>query len=275
MEKIKILVACHKKAEVYHNRVYTPIQVGKALHPDLDLGFLNDNDGDNISDLNPYYCELTAEYWGWKNLDCEYIGLQHYRRYFDFIFTEDNVDNIFKHTDIILAEPFYMGRTVFDHWSECFVPDDVCIAMKLLEKIYPEDYAKGQAYLTNKIFYPCNMFVCRKALFDEFAAWEFPYLAKLRKHVRMSQYSRDKRLMGYIAEGLLPMYFMNRGYRIKTMPIATMPKGGDRISVGSWQQKIRAHLLKALTKRNLRFGPNVLLWLKNDGILDDNNQLIL
>lgn len=275
MEKIKILIACHKKAKVYQNDVYLPIQVGKALHPDLDLGFLNDNKGDNISELNPYYCELTAEYWGWKNLDCEYIGLQHYRRYFDFVFTKDNVDKIFKDTDIILAAPYFMGRTVFDHLSDCFVPDDICIAMKLLERMYPEDYIKGQQYFTNKIFYPCNMFLCRKTLFDEFASWEFPYLEALRKRVFMSRYSRDKRLLGYLAEALLPMYFLNRGYRIKTMQIATMPENGTIIKVGSWQQRIRAYLLKALKKRELRFGPNVLLWLQKDGFLDENNKLIM
>lgn len=275
MEKVKILVACHKKAEVYQNDVYTPIQVGKALHPELDLGFLNDNIGDNISNLNPYYSELTAEYWGWKNLNCEYIGLQHYRRYFDFVFTNDNVDNFFKDADIILAAPFFMGRTVFDHWSECFVPDDICIAMKLLEKMYPDDYAKGQLYLTNKFFYPCNMFLCRKTLLDEFASWEFAYLEELRKHVFMSKYSRDKRLLGYVAEGLLPMYFLNRDYKIKTMPIATMPVGGKRIKVGSLQQRLRAYLLKALKKRSITYGPNVLLWLKKDGILDENYKLIL
>ena len=31
MEKIKILVAQHKEAEVFHNEVYIPIHVGKAL----------------------------------------------------------------------------------------------------------------------------------------------------------------------------------------------------------------------------------------------------
>lgn len=85
MDKVKILVACHKPAKVYQDDVYTPIQVGKALHPDLDLGYITDDTGDNISEENPYYCELTAIYWGWKNLNCEYIGLQHYRRYFNFI----------------------------------------------------------------------------------------------------------------------------------------------------------------------------------------------
>ena len=77
---IKILVAAHKKYWMPDDSVFLPIQVGAALH--LALGYVPDNTGDNISAKNPNYCELTALYWAWKNLDCEYIGLCHYRRYF-------------------------------------------------------------------------------------------------------------------------------------------------------------------------------------------------
>ena len=83
--RIKILVACHKAdPNIRQDDIYMPIQVGKALHPELDLGFQCDNTGDNISEKNGSYCELTALYWAWKNLkDVDYIGLCHYRRYFD------------------------------------------------------------------------------------------------------------------------------------------------------------------------------------------------
>ena len=36
--RIKILVACHKAdPNIRHDDIYMPIQVGKALHPELDL----------------------------------------------------------------------------------------------------------------------------------------------------------------------------------------------------------------------------------------------
>lgn len=61
-----------------------PIQVGK-LQSRLELSFLSDDTGDNISEKNERFCETTALYWIWKNLDkidSQYIGLAHYRRYF-------------------------------------------------------------------------------------------------------------------------------------------------------------------------------------------------
>ena len=81
----KILVCCHKKDVMATHEPYMPIHVGKALHPELDLGIQGDNTGDNISEKNGSYCELTGMYWAWKNLkDVDIIGLCHYRRYFDF-----------------------------------------------------------------------------------------------------------------------------------------------------------------------------------------------
>lgn len=65
--RLKILVACHKADHaIRQDDNYMPIQVGKALHPELNLGFQCDNTGDNISEKNGSYCELTALYWAWK-----------------------------------------------------------------------------------------------------------------------------------------------------------------------------------------------------------------
>lgn len=279
MEKVKLLVACHKPAKVFQNDVYTPIQVGKALHSDLNLGFITDDTGDNISKLNPLYCELTAQYWGWKNLDCEYIGLQHYRRYFDFVFDEKNVDKVFKDCDVVLPDPFYLPASIFDFWCENLVPEDVYVAVKLLESMYPEDYGKGQRFLCGNKHYPCNMFLCKKTLFDEFAAWQFPYLGELRKYLRMSGYSRERRILGFLAEGLLPMYFINRGCRIKTMPIVSYPNTKEYQWINSRGAKLKQIFIELKRKQQknplINLSDTLLGGLKQDGILDDQYHIIL
>ena len=43
-----------------------------------------DNSGEHISELNKAYCELTTQYWAWKNMEADYYGFCHYRRYFSF-----------------------------------------------------------------------------------------------------------------------------------------------------------------------------------------------
>ena len=61
--KTTIYIITHKKFNEPKLEDYKPLQVGFQN----DLGYLRDNKGDNISDKNKNYCELTGLYWIWKN----------------------------------------------------------------------------------------------------------------------------------------------------------------------------------------------------------------
>ena len=88
MEKkpdIRIFIACHKPTYVPENSLFYPVQVGAALtNKRFEHMAYRDNEGEHISEKNPDYCELTAQYWAWKNIDCDYYGFFHYRRYLTF-----------------------------------------------------------------------------------------------------------------------------------------------------------------------------------------------
>lgn len=47
-----------------------------------ELPYIGDDTGDNITQKNKNYCELTAMYWIWKYDSSKIVGLCHYRRYF-------------------------------------------------------------------------------------------------------------------------------------------------------------------------------------------------
>ena len=76
----KIIIATHKMYDMPQDDIYLPVHVGREGKDALP--YQPDNTGDNISAKNPSYCELTGLYWAWKNLDCDYLGLAHYRRHF-------------------------------------------------------------------------------------------------------------------------------------------------------------------------------------------------
>ena len=79
---MKIFIAAHKKSLFPNYDYYVPIQVGTDINGIIDEFKIRDNTLDNISKKNKNYCELTAMYWIWKNIDDDIIGLTHYRRYF-------------------------------------------------------------------------------------------------------------------------------------------------------------------------------------------------
>ena len=84
MKSIKVLICSHKLMELPFHEFFLAIQGGVAVS-ECSLPYQSDNTGVNISNKNKSYCELTCHYWAWKNLkDVDIVGLNHYRRYFDF-----------------------------------------------------------------------------------------------------------------------------------------------------------------------------------------------
>ena len=81
---IRIFVSTHKPVDTFASNILQPVQVGAAKAAKRFSFCLQDDAGENISQLNAQYCELTTQYWAWKNTDSPYVGFCHYRRYFDF-----------------------------------------------------------------------------------------------------------------------------------------------------------------------------------------------
>ena len=161
---------------------------------------------------------MTAQYWAWKNVhDVEYIGFGHYRRTFEERFTNENIENFFADgTDVIVAGPMYR-RWRYEYLKTFVCGEDLAIMLYAVKKLYPEYYDAISKYADGCIDYPLNMFVCRKALFDEYAKWIFDILFECEKYIKPSPYSRARRVYGYLAEFLMPTYFMHHKYKITPM----------------------------------------------------------
>lgn len=90
--RIHIAIACHKPSRLPDNPLLVPVQVNSA-NAEKRMNMAHDDDGENISFKNPEYCELTAQYWEWKNVEADYYGLCHYRRFLCFTEPRDTVYN--------------------------------------------------------------------------------------------------------------------------------------------------------------------------------------
>lgn len=89
-KKVKIIVCYHKHSFIINNSVYQPLHVGKETSR-VNLPFQGDNEGENISDRNCLYCELTGLYWAWKHINADFVGLAHYRRLYSFTSLKDRI----------------------------------------------------------------------------------------------------------------------------------------------------------------------------------------
>ena len=159
MSVTKILVCCHKPDKFICDDIYMPIHVGKA-NSKMNLGIQGDDTGDNISSENSHFCELTGLYWAWKNLqNVDYIGLCHYRRYFNFndkgtpfsdftiasssdlgklnLETPD-MDAIFAKYDAVVAKPRVYPYSLAVDYCVCQVSEDFRTLSAIVKELYPE-----------------------------------------------------------------------------------------------------------------------------------------
>ena len=221
MEKIKIMVCTHKKWDIPNDDIYMPLHVGKALS-ELDFGYLGDNTGDNISRKNKYYCELTGLYWGWKNMDVEYLGLCHYRRYLDF--GKKSPIDCLGHHDIIMPKLNSLNMSSANMLMNLTTREDFHIMLMAILKLYPDykDTLLRCFYMENRcsLF---NMLFCRKTIYDEYCRWLFSIFDEMEKWVKLSDYSRLHRLFGFLSEYLLYVYCVKNKLNILYLPTISHP----------------------------------------------------
>lgn len=252
IEDIKILVCTHKEPVLMYHPYFYPIQVGSAFAKQ-SLCPAQDNTGENISDKNPHYCELTAHYWAWKNLKCDIIGLNHYRRFFDFYrpfpsFSPDrsfinadfffekeykfpNLTKMLQKYDIILPPKRHYPYNVATQYSIFHIVNDLNIVRETIQDITP-DYLTAFDHLMQKenAYSGYNMFITRWEIFSDYSKWLFDILFAVEKKVKLSNYADQARIFGYISERLINVYCMKNKLKIKYTPII-MPLGEENKAI--------------------------------------------
>ena len=177
-----IVVATHKKYRMPKDPLYLPLHVGAEGKRDakgnpLDFGYQKDNEGENISLKNPRYCELTGIYWAWKNLDSDYLGLVHYRRYFggrnrgkelfDSILTSEELEPMLgKYEVFVPRERRYMIETLYSHYAHTHYAEHLDTTRTVLSEKYPEYLSSYDKVVNQTHGYMFNMMIMDKAHFN-------------------------------------------------------------------------------------------------------------
>lgn len=242
MADIKLFVCCHQPEEVPKHPLLVPVQVGAALADSRFPGFLYDDTGENISAKNRSYCELTAQYWAWKNADADYYGFFHYRRYLypdirakrpyqiekkadisllNRLSYEGFLDLIQQH-DMILPMGENMYLPVREHYAKASFHhrEDLELTEKIVREISPGYETALEQYLSGTVCYFGNIFIMCKSVFQEYCNWLFSILEEFDRRANTGNYGpQEMRVDGYLGERLLGTFYLHQRDRLDVLEL--------------------------------------------------------
>ena len=215
-KNIKIVVATHKEYQMPTEEIYLPLQVG-AEGKD-SLGYMRDDSGENISAKNPYFCELTGMYWAWKNVEADYYGLVHYRRYFKGENSSKNVfENILttkeceqlldKYKIIVPKKRHYYIESLYSHYEHTHYAEHLDMTRNILLEKYPEYIDCYDDVMKHSSGYMFNMMIMDKKYFNSYCEWLFDILFELESQMPEQNLSPfQMRFYGRVSELLFNVW---------------------------------------------------------------------
>ena len=227
------------------DKIYIPIHAGRnGIAPEeiILAGYLGDDTGDNISSKNKNYCELTVLYWAWKNLQADYLGLVHYRRYFkgetgydewSSIATKYYIESKLRKAPVLLpSKRNYFIESTYAQYVHAHNQQDLDKTFEIIKEFYAEYIPGWEKVMNSTSGHRFNMFIMRRDILDSYLTWLFDILFKLESVLNISQYSEnDKRVFGFVAERLLDVWLITNDIEYIELPVINI-EGQD------WPKKI-------------------------------------
>ncbi len=215
----QILVATHKPYWMPSDRLYLPVQVGAAQHEHIS-GFAHDDEGDHISEKNPRYCELTALWWGWRNLSCDWLGLVHYRRHFagdgerKIMTAAEAARLVDGGSPVVARARNYRIETIESHYVHTFDLDgsQLTALRRAVRKVSPGRVDALERFLAQSRGHMFNMLLMPRTMLDDYCTWLFDVLEVTEGLIDFSQMNDfHARCMGRLGERLLDTWLLSEG----------------------------------------------------------------
>ena len=221
---IKIIVAAHKEYDMPSDEMYLPVHAGAAISG-KELPYQRDDEGINISAKNKSWCELTALYWAWKNINADYIGLCHYRRYFKgktgrWACKEELAEELSQKPVILPKKRNYYIETNYTQYIHAHHQEDLDLTRQIIAEQCPEYIPSWDSVMQKTIGHRFNMMIMHHDLLESYCNWLFEILEKLEQQLDISAYSDyDKRVFGFVAERLLDVWMETNKVEYKELSV--------------------------------------------------------
>jgi hypothetical protein len=200
---------------------------------------ISDGSGDNISVLNPFYCELTAMYWAWKNDKSEILGFYHYRRYLNLIVDQTwlspppnsmppnpdtlaylaweqqriRIEKLLDVFDIIVPRSYAARPSVEGQYRGLCQQEPWDLFMHTVADKYPK--SKPYLGILNTIGYfpACNIFITKRPLFEKYCESLFPVIDSIYSKIGHPYDAQQNRYPGFLAERFLGIWMYMEGLK--------------------------------------------------------------
>lgn len=245
---IKIFVShrIDQNSETIDNPLYVPVRCGAVYDERKNVEMLGDDTGDNISNRRKSFCELTVQYWAWKNVAADYYGLCHYRRLLSFSdneytqtidvynhvientfgeafvekfgLTEANMRAKISEQDVVSIVPMQLDQlenqkpiTVYESLENnptVFPIADVDKFIAVFKQKYPDYIEDIDGYFSGYTWRAFNCYVLKKDLYFEYSSMLFDVLFEFEKEIDSKFYNQEQlRLPGYMGETMFAIYY--------------------------------------------------------------------
>ncbi|MDE6906497.1 MAG: DUF4422 domain-containing protein [Lachnospiraceae bacterium] len=215
----RMYVMTHKSIQKLPDDTYIPFHVGKKGK--MDLGYPGDDTGEEISEKNPYYCELTGMYWIWKNVTCDIVGICHYRRFFvkeDELLSKSYIEMLMKNYSVIVPDSACVpkGSRVYEHYASRHYGKDLDLCREVIQENYPEYLDAFDFSMDSILVSMGNMWITRKDVYDRYCQWLFDILFEVEKRLDMIGYdSYQQRVFGFLSERLFRVWLLMQQENIR------------------------------------------------------------
>lgn len=231
---MSIYIVSHKEFKPPQNPFYVPIYVGTKKNELVKSGGLTDDFGKNIAFKNSNYCELTALYTMYNNLNDDILGLVHYRRYFvkslfspSAILDEKTIKNTLLHYDVIVPNMNYSSLTIREEYTAdgSGLLKDLDILEDVLVEKYPEYLDVYRDVIYGHKSYLYNMFIMSRENTITYCDWLFDVLFEVEKRTDLTGYTTQQlRIYGYMSERLLTCYILKNKFKVKEFQVINTDK---------------------------------------------------
>ena len=246
MNSLKIYSITHKNYIYPKSQWISQLAVGDFAD---NCECISEKIGQSITDKNPSYNEITAQYWVRHNAPTSFVGFCHYRRY--FLFTTNNLSNspefyssdssifdtlshideynkcknIFNFADIILPRATYFPNGLKRHYIDNGIPEETWQVFSFFcAKLFPESL-KYISYLEESNYaHMRNMYIMSWDLFCVYFDKLISILDAVYSEIGGPKYSNpsQNRYPGFLAEHFLNLWIQTKSIRKFEVPIINL-----------------------------------------------------